>query len=300
MVDRVQADIAADPLQRLGQFVIRTSLQGRFYRIPLALPGPIDPLELMLHVEQPDTDSPGQEEDGHLDHQVRAQPDRKACQNNDPEQHDIGDGCAPSLSFFVPEIEQALGDQEGISRPHAEENKGIAVKPVGELRFPRRSQVLLDRQRPDVAHTPVVQIGVGAMVDLVIALPGSEGRKGQQACHDAEDLVGPEGMKKGIVRAVVKDDENPHQEQGCKEQDRSDQGNRVFPLHEVDKDGPQREVGNKRIHELHDGPPHIRFRKGHQGFPQGIYIRHFAGFRGHNAPLSTEIFLSLYYLREGV
>src|SRR3546814_18583286 len=55
MVDMVVADVAGEPLQDLRQLVTRAALQRCRRVIPVFVGRPVHVLELMLHVEQPDT-----------------------------------------------------------------------------------------------------------------------------------------------------------------------------------------------------------------------------------------------------
>src|SRR5436189_4930047 len=55
MVDMVKADVAGKPLQDLRKFVERTALQRCGGEVPVVAAFPVNSLELMLHVEQPDS-----------------------------------------------------------------------------------------------------------------------------------------------------------------------------------------------------------------------------------------------------
>src|SRR5438105_15421133 len=54
MVDVVIADVSGEPLQYFRQFVERAAFQGGRSVIPLRVALPINSLELMLHVKQPE------------------------------------------------------------------------------------------------------------------------------------------------------------------------------------------------------------------------------------------------------
>ena len=53
MVDVMETDVPAEPLQDGRQFIKGTALQAGFEVIPLAVALPIHSLEIMLNIEQP-------------------------------------------------------------------------------------------------------------------------------------------------------------------------------------------------------------------------------------------------------
>ena len=56
VMQEVQADAAGHPLQHRRQTILGTSVQRGLHGIPVGMARPVDALELMLHVEQPDAD----------------------------------------------------------------------------------------------------------------------------------------------------------------------------------------------------------------------------------------------------
>src|SRR5215510_14946790 len=74
MVDVMESDVAAEPLQHARQLVIRTAQQRRRRVIPLAAVAPVGLLILMLDVEKPYSRGAGDDHNRGLDHQQRLQP----------------------------------------------------------------------------------------------------------------------------------------------------------------------------------------------------------------------------------
>ncbi len=55
----MQADIAGEPLQDLGQLIVRATFERRLNRVPFVMARPIDTIVLVLDVEQPDAEAAG-------------------------------------------------------------------------------------------------------------------------------------------------------------------------------------------------------------------------------------------------
>src|ERR1700683_3961871 len=64
VVDMVDADVRCEPAQDCRKVVVRTAPQGRFFKAPIGLMRPERHLELVLHVEQPYSDRPSEQNDG--------------------------------------------------------------------------------------------------------------------------------------------------------------------------------------------------------------------------------------------
>ena len=60
-------DIAGKPVQHFRQIVVGATFHRRLVEAPLRMLPPVGVFELMLDVEEPDTESAGQEGDGQLD-----------------------------------------------------------------------------------------------------------------------------------------------------------------------------------------------------------------------------------------
>ena len=63
VVYMMHADVRREPAQDCRKVVVRTAVQGRFFKAPIRLMRPECPLELVLHVEQPYSDRPSEQND---------------------------------------------------------------------------------------------------------------------------------------------------------------------------------------------------------------------------------------------
>ena len=67
VVDMMEADVAGEPLENFRQFIKRAAAQCGSHIIPLALSFPINPLELVLNVKEPDTSRTRHHQNSKLD-----------------------------------------------------------------------------------------------------------------------------------------------------------------------------------------------------------------------------------------
>ncbi len=65
----VNADVRREPAQDARQVIVGTAMQRGFVKAPGLITEPGGVLELMLDIEQPDTDRRRQNHDGHLHQQ---------------------------------------------------------------------------------------------------------------------------------------------------------------------------------------------------------------------------------------
>jgi len=101
MMDVMKADVARSPLEQLRQLIIGSSLHGNPPRIPVVVPCPIYPFELVLVVEQPYAESCGQYQHRQLHQEVGLESDGHA------DGHDDGGKCQVKITlmksiFFAP------------------------------------------------------------------------------------------------------------------------------------------------------------------------------------------------------
>ena len=66
VVDVVETDIAGEPLENFGKFVERAPFEGCRCEVPLTFTGPVNILELVLHIEHPDACGGGDQADTEL------------------------------------------------------------------------------------------------------------------------------------------------------------------------------------------------------------------------------------------
>ena len=108
VVDVVEADVAAEPLQNRRKLVIRAALQPGFEEVPVFVPLPEGAREVVLHIEQPDADRRGNRQDRDLyqQHSLPAyQPGQGGQQAG---QRQVGVDYAPFFPFTGPRAVEAV------------------------------------------------------------------------------------------------------------------------------------------------------------------------------------------------
>src|SRR5438477_7366117 len=94
-----------------------------------------------------------------------------------------------ALAFSASGKSKALLDHEQEQRGHDEEHEGVARQPIGEP-FPAGGlQIFLDRERPDVARAPAVQVAGSGMVETVFPPPLKIGCEAQETGESADDII---------------------------------------------------------------------------------------------------------------
>lgn len=93
----MQANIAGEPLEDFGQFEIRAAFQCYFHRIPRSVTRPIRALKLMLNIEQPEPEAPGDQNDGQLNLEIGPKTDCPRRQSDDEQECHVGAKHAPAL-----------------------------------------------------------------------------------------------------------------------------------------------------------------------------------------------------------
>ncbi len=98
VVDVVEADVAAEPVQQGRQAVERAAAQPGGVKIPVVVAGPVDAFKIVLDVEQPHARRGAKGEDGHLDQQVGFPADEVDEQGDDARQGQVGPQDAVALA----------------------------------------------------------------------------------------------------------------------------------------------------------------------------------------------------------
>ena len=63
MMDMMNTNIRGEPAQDTRQIITRTTVKRRFLQVPNAITSPFGIFELVLDIEQPDTDRSGEQDD---------------------------------------------------------------------------------------------------------------------------------------------------------------------------------------------------------------------------------------------
>src|SRR5688572_16959725 len=85
VVNMMVADVAREPLEDARQFIERTALQCGSGEIPVLPALPIDTIELMLNIEQPDARGSGDVQDGQLDDEIGGEAEKDGAKRNHAE-----------------------------------------------------------------------------------------------------------------------------------------------------------------------------------------------------------------------
>ena len=93
----MQANIAGEPLEYFGQLKVRAALQCHFHRIPRSVTRPVRVLKLMLNIEQPKAEAPGDQNDRQLDLEICPKTDCPRRQSDDEQECHVGAKHAPAL-----------------------------------------------------------------------------------------------------------------------------------------------------------------------------------------------------------
>src|SRR5687768_1075104 len=120
----------------------------------------------------------------------------------------------------------------------------MARQPIPEATPPRSFEVLLHGHGPDIAGTALVQMPRGAMMDRMLPTPMIVGSERQGAGDEPDDVVGAARAEKRAMAAVVKDDEQAHQERARQNRRRDREPQRYFQCQ--GDDIPEEEVRNQR------------------------------------------------------
>ncbi len=99
--------------------------------------------------------------------------------------------------------------QEQIGGAEPEHDDGIAVEAVTETAPPRQCEILLHRQRADVADASLLEIAGAGVVDRMALTPDVVRRQSQRANQAPDPIVYGPPTKKGAVSAIMLNHEEP-------------------------------------------------------------------------------------------
>ena len=168
--------------------------------------------------------------------------------------------------------DDARADHHRNDRPEAEHHQRIANQPVPRAPAPVQRLIFGDRQRSHVAHSSPLQIAGCSVVDRVIVAPTQERREQEQPEGRAHPPVRAAGPQKRAVRAVVEDDERPHEQRGGRDRkrDHQDHGD---PHRKVHRDRKE-QIGHRGRRDVDEGPTRTRLGVGRENLlPGGVVQR---------------------------
>ena len=210
----MKADAARDPLQNAWEAEIGASRDGGGGVIPLLMPLPVRPLELVLHEEEPEARGHGEIVGRQLDEKDARTKERYECSANQhdgrvrgPDAHDLSSTSVRSTRW------KALFQHEE-QRSDKQKGQRISSEAVAESPPSRTCQVLSHGQRRDVAVATTVEVARRRMVQRVLVPPVLERHECEHTSNSAHHAIRSPRCEEGSVRAIV------HQHEGSYEQRR--------------------------------------------------------------------------------
>ena len=189
----VGADIRREPAHHRRQMEIGAALERGPVEVPRAFRSPVRRLELVLHVEQPDADGPGQQRDRHLHHGEPVEADQETHRDDNQRRQEVAQqdvGQEPPAPAQHVERQPEL-DDENPGRRDADHNDRVAIAAVAQLPPPGQRRVFADRQRRYIADPARVEIARGRVMDRVRIAPVFVRRERDQSDQPPDHVVGP-------------------------------------------------------------------------------------------------------------
>jgi len=159
-MDVMNADVRREPAQDARQVIVGTAMQRGLVKTPGLFTGPGRVLELMLNIEQPDTDRRRQNHDRQVHQQEwpdSDQPDHRGYQNRDG---GVRTHCTqpwrPAVTHHPDR--QPMPQDEQIGGTYAEHHDRMPIQAIKHLAPSRSRDKLADRQYVDVADASLIEI----------------------------------------------------------------------------------------------------------------------------------------------
>ncbi len=255
VMDMVKADVAGEPVQNSRQRIHRAALQRDRHVIASIAALPVDPVELVLDVEQPDTGGARDGEGG--DQQQKrggdSEGDEECAESGD--QREVGEVNASSAGRPRHRVRQPLLEKDDKQRADTHHHDRVSVEPVAEPHGKRRLAVLADGQGPDVAETAAVEIAGRRVVSGMFDPPVVVGREGHNSGQIPDELVRRLGLEERAVTAVVEEDEDPDQKTGGEHLDREREP--IRDGHQPIREDQQQQVASDAVDQLPQRSPQI-------------------------------------------
>ena len=171
---------------------------------------PICLIELMLHVEEPNPERPGDPERRQHNADERNESDQKTY----PGRYRRNGGGRKMNTPFFPRSgvfgRTPVRDDEHCQRADNEHADRIPVDAVPQPSVPRPREIFFDGQHPYISGAAMVEIAAGGVVDVVIVPPFIVRSQRDQSAEYADDVVGALGFEKRAMRAIVEDNKCAH------------------------------------------------------------------------------------------
>src|SRR3954468_19313159 len=133
-MDVVKADVGSEPLQHLRQAIIRGTVQRSLIGAPFAVAAPINALELVLNVKQPNADSRGKQRDRQLHLQQVYRSDKHRNDGQAAANRQIGRQYAqPRVDLPQRQVKRKPElDDEQVNRAQPKKHERVTVKAITE------------------------------------------------------------------------------------------------------------------------------------------------------------------------
>src|SRR5688500_5688886 len=132
MMNVVKTDITGEPLENFRQFIEGTPFERGLGVVPVLATLPVNTLELMLDVEQPDPRGSGYGRDDELKEKIRFESKNKAQNGRHSKNREIHPVNGVALTFAGFGRGNALADQVEVKRRDDKEDKWISYEAVAQ------------------------------------------------------------------------------------------------------------------------------------------------------------------------
>lgn len=222
------ADTSGEPSQDCGKLVERPALERSRHKIPVGVVFPVDALELVLDIKQPDTGNVGDIQRNQLDHQKHFPAEQK--NNRGRENYQCGVGAIDAAPIGTGRFcsRDAVGNEDYKERAQQKHDHRVAVKTVLDPLRPRCLGVFPDSHHPDVPLSPFVEVAGGGVVPGVAGPPAMVGSERQKSGDNTPETVGLLRPEERPVAAVVKDDKYPDQKTAHENNDGQGEPERII------------------------------------------------------------------------
>ncbi len=250
MMQVVKADVAGGPLQKLRQAIKRGPFHRHPQRIPSLAACPIDTLELVLHIEEPEAGATGDLDDGQLHQQVSLETNGQTRNHDDQDNRQVRVDHAHQIAFVGTLAGETVNQQKGDDRSQAEQHQGMAIEAVSQAPQPCGRAIFVDSHDPDVAGAAPIEIAGPDVVTDVRPAPVSEGGHSDNAAEVAYVAVPAGGIDEGAVHTIVKDNEDAYvKDRGGQSQGQGDEVG-VAVEHSEEHQGQDQQVRQYRVSQL--------------------------------------------------
>ena len=204
-------------------------------------------LVLVLDVEHPRRDGAAGHERRPLDEQEGPPADNRAPADSPSDERQVRHDHAHKDPARHAALREAALEQEDEARPDEQHEQWASVRPVAEPPSTRRTLVLGERHRVDLARPALFEVAGVRVMEAVLALPPPIRREEEETECVAPAPVRRSRIEHRVVGEVVEERVHPHEKDGG-DQAQPDREPRVRA--DEQREGPDSEVGQDHAREL--------------------------------------------------